>query len=636
MGALFLALLELTFVMVSLMLFHGLKRTIGSSPFYLSLGMFFVLGQIVSSANLMVDPGLSGFRVNLGHTTLLAPYLAALLIVYVVDGTLEAQRLILGFVALLFGYYYLASVIASQCAWSTWITLGDDNSRYLQAVLQQSKRTVFATFVAQAVDLVVLPILFQFFHNRRSRLFFSVLGTLVLTQVIDSFLYQIIAYPELEEWWNQLRTSYLARAGGLIWLSGLTTVYLHMFPIEESGERRPLDIVLDFLGGYGRTRELQKSLREWEGRYRIVVQSSSDLIFIADHQGKVLNANPAALRALGLRPGQEFSIQDTARRQDDIPCDWAALWMDLQRGGPNAILHQDWKAITTAGDTIELDASISRGELREAPVAVVSARDVTARRRLEREHRQLEEQLVHAQRMQAVGQLAGGVAHDFNNLLHTIRGSIDGLSKQWELSAPSRAMVSNIDEAASRATELTAQLLGFARRGKYRMERYDVAEIVDKARSLFEPVAGRDILLKTIVAPDAMIVCGDSTQLQQVFLNLLLNARDAIHEKDAPGGRIVFRAEVAAEHTPGWQFRDQPEADPRRYVCVRVRDNGIGMTPEIQRSIFDPFFTTKGVGKGTGMGLAMAYGCVGNHHGWIHVESERGKGSEFFLFLPRL
>ena len=637
MGALFLALLELTFVMVSLLLFHSIKKTIGSSPFYLSLGMFFVLGQIVGSAGLMVDPGIPGLQVNLGHTTLLAPYLAALLIVYVVDGTLEAQRLILGFVAVLFGYYYLASVISTQCAWSTFATLTVDNSRYLQAVLQQSKRTVFATFVAQSLDLLILPILFQFFHNRKSRLFFSVFGTLAMTQVVDSFIYQVIAFPEVEGWWNQLRMTYLARAAGLVWLSGLTAIYLHMCHIEVGAKRRPLDIILDFFSGYGKTQELQRSLREWEGRYRIVVQSSSDLIFIVDRQGTVLNASPAALKALGYRGDEEFHLPAIIHDEHGNPCNWDELWKALREAAENGkdALHRDWRAISRSGDRIELDAIISRGELNEAPVAVVSGRDVTARRRLEHEHRELEEQLVHAQRMEAVGQLAGGVAHDFNNLLHTIQGSLEGLSRQWDLSAASRAMVGNIEEAAARASELTSQLLGFARRGKYRLEHHNIADIIERTCSLFEPVAGHDIRVKTLIAPEPMIIRADATQLQQVFLNLLLNARDTLREKTPPGGNIVFRAEVAKEHTPGWQFKLEPESRPEQFICVRIRDDGMGIPAETLKNIFDPFFTTKSVGKGTGMGLAMAYGCIGNHHGWIHAESTPGEGSEFFIFLPK-
>lgn len=639
MGPLLLALLQLTFVTAFVLLFHSLRKTVGSSPFYLSLGMFFVLGQLVASANLTTGAGAGGLQVNLGQTTLLAPYLVALLVVYVVDGTHEAQRLILGFVAALAAYYYLASVLVGQGAMAYLSSPESGDGVFLQAILEQSRRTVLATSVATVGDLFVLPVLFQFLYNRKARLFFAVLGTLVLTQVVDSVLFQIVTYPHLEGWWHQLRATYLARVASLLWLSALTTFYLARVSTETDTRRRPLDILLDFFRTYGQMRELRQSLREWEGRYRIVVQSTSDLIFIANEDGRVLNANPAALRALGLRPGEPFRLQDVIRSADDKPWDWADVWRTLReqgREGPG-IPHLECRAQPHgAAEPLELDASVSRGELLDAPVAVVTARDVTLRRRLERERRQIEEQLVHAQRMEAVGQLAGGIAHDFNNLLLAIRGSLDGLARQIELSAPSRAMISTIEDAAARASELTRQLLGFARRGKYQPERHDLADLVQGVRSLFEPVAGRQIALRVLVAPDPMIVMADAAQLQQVFLNLLLNARDAIQAKAEPGGCITLRAEVASEHTPGWTLRPDPAGVPSCYVCVRVRDNGVGMTPEIRRNLFTPFFTTKGVGKGIGMGLAMAYGCVANHHGWIHVETEPGKGSEFFVFLPRL
>jgi PAS domain S-box-containing protein len=517
--------------------------------------------------------------------------------------------------------------------------MGEESSRYLEAIFIQGRRVVVASFLAHAVDLFVLPIIFQIFQNRRCRLFFSVLGTLVMAQVIDSFVFQLIAYPQLNEWWRQLRMTYLARASVMIWLSTLTTIYLHMCNIKESRSRRPLDIIFDFLGGYGKAQELQKYLLEWEGRYHVVVQNSSDFIFIVDDGGGVLNANDAALTGLGYDPDTVgFHLPSILRDIDGNPCDWDAIWYELYHAegdGTGKLYHVEWQVLTASGETILLDANISKAHLMEKPAAVVIARDVTARRRLEEERRGLEEQLMHAQRMEAIGQLAGGISHDFNNLLHTVQGSLDGLAKQWELSAVSRALVGNIEEATSRASELMKQLLGFARKGKYHTERLDVAEIMERVRSLFEPVAHKNITFKMIVSPDPMIISGDGTQLQQVFLNMLLNARDAVHETQAPG-KIVFRAELARDYTPGWQFCERPDAEPAEYICVRIKDNGAGIPSDVRQSIFDPFFTTKGVGKGTGMGLAMAYGCIVNHHGWIHVESEVGKGTEFFIFLPRI
>jgi signal transduction histidine kinase len=290
--------------------------------------------------------------------------------------------------------------------------------------------------------------------------------------------------------------------------------------------------------------------------------------------------------------------------------------------------------MTRSGRMVHLEANISPAELHEQAVALVIARDVTERRRMEREHQQLQEQFAHSQRLQAVGHLAGGIAHDFNNLLHTIRGSLDRLTTRQVTPDAQADLLANISEATNRASTLTAQLLGFARKGKYKRERIRVAALVENARVLFEPVAHRGTGLKVIVAPSPMEITGDATQLQQVLLNLLLNARDAVEGK-GDAARIVVRAEPAATFMPGWQGRPDPGLQASDYVCIRVKDNGVGIAEDVRPKIFEPFFTTKGVGKGTGMGLAMAYGCVANHHGWIHVESDVGRGTEFLVFLPR-
>ncbi|OGV67500.1 MAG: hypothetical protein A3K19_08765 [Lentisphaerae bacterium RIFOXYB12_FULL_65_16] len=649
MGALSLACLELTFVMVSILLLHSLKRSIGSPAFYLALGMFFVLGQIISSAKLFFDPGLEGFQINLGNATLLAPYMVAILIVYIIDGTLEAQRMILGLLGVLLMYFYLAHLTASQCTWEGYSAASPGATLYVESLFLQSRRTVLASSAAQVADLFVLPIMFQILHNRNCRLFVSVLGTLIFAQVVDSFVYQLIAAPQLSDWWEQLRMSYLARALVMVWLSVLASVYLHMCNVPSSGRRRPLDIVVAFFGGYGKAMELQRHLREWEGRYRVVIQNSSDLIFILAPDGRVLNANEAGLRGLHRAPGDvNFVLPDIMKEPEGKPCKWQDVWTELHpvtetsgtsfaeasATAPRPLVHRDWEATAADGSTLNLDVHISRAELDEHPVAVVTARDVTERRRMEKEHQELQAELMHAQRLESIGQLAGGVAHDFNNLLHTIQGSLDGLEHQKGLTSTHKSLLRNISEAVSRASGLTSQLLGFARKGKYRSETLNIATVLEHARILFEPLVQKNVTFKVITAPVEMHVAGDHTQLQQVVLNLLINARDAVQEHGGQG-KIVLRAEPAAAHMPGWDRRTDPGHEPGHYVCVRVKDDGVGIPEDIRQHIFDPFFTTKDVGKGTGMGLAMAYGCVGNHNGWIHVESEVGKGTEFFVFLPR-
>ncbi len=635
MSTLLLAFLELTFVMVFIMLLHSIKRSVGNPAFYLSLGMFFVLGQVISAFGIQINPGVAGLQVDVGNVVLLSPFLVALLIVYVIDGTLEAQRMILGFLAIIFAYYYLASLTATQCLWPGYFSRDPDFIYYLASSFLAGRRVAIASFAAIAIDLFTIPIIYQFFRNRRFSLFVCVLSTLVFGQVIDSFVFQLFDIPRYGDWWSELRSSYIAKALAMTWLSFLTTFYLHMWRLYHQERRRPLDIILAFLGAYGRAEQLQKHLREWEGRYRIVVEHSSEWIFIVDADGNVLNANPRGMQWLETAPASWTDFGAAFRYPDGYNCNWKDVWRRLNAVEHEQALLQDWVTESPKGGTVFLETQISMGEMSEKPIAIVIARDVTERRRMEDERQQLQEQLMHSQRLQAVGQLAGGVAHDFNNLLHTIQGSVDALNKQPRSSEAQRGMLGNISEALSRASLLTNQLLGFARRGQYRQERIEVTSLLDEVRRLFEPAAGKGTLLKIATAPEPMYLYGDDTQLVQVLLNILINARDAVQGQSGP--RIVFRAEIAAAFTPGWNRRPENlnHRAPEQFICIRVKDNGCGIPADIREKIFEPFFTTKDVGKGTGMGLAMAYGCIANHGGWVHVESEEAKGTEFFVYLPR-
>jgi len=641
MSTLFLAFLELTFVMVFILLLHSVKRTLGAPAFYLSLGLFFVLGQIISAFGIQINPAMAGLQaglqVDVGNAVLLAPFLVALLIVYVVDGTLEAQRVIFGFLAILFGYFYLASLTAYQCLWPGYFSDDPDFVHYIASSFLRGRRVLAASFASIAIDLFTLPIIYQFFRNRKFGITVCVLATLVFAQTIDSFVFQLLSAPTIGNWWVELRASYIARAIAMVWLSVLTSIYLHMWNLPAEERRRPLDIVFAFLGGYGRALQLQRHVREWEGRYRIVVEHSSEWIFIVNESGVILNSNPPARRRLGRRAEAGSSLRATMRMADGSEWDWDAIWRELgsrvTEEDPDAAIQQDWIAEGHSGAIHILDTQISRGVMDENEVGIVISRDVTERHRMEEERRQLQEQLVHAQRLEAVGQLAGGVAHDFNNLLHTIQGSIDGFSHyESQLGEGQRGLIGNIGDALGRAKSLTMQLLGFARKGKYRSERLDVKALMDASRALFEPGAGKNVTFRMVVTPEPMYIRGDATQLEQVLLNILINARDAV--EGCEEAKIVFRAERAAEDTPGWQFHPEQAGAASGFACIRIRDNGTGIPDDVKDSIFEPFFTTKEVGKGTGMGLAMAYGCVANHGGWIHVDSAVGKGTQFFIFLP--
>jgi signal transduction histidine kinase len=266
------------------------------------------------------------------------------------------------------------------------------------------------------------------------------------------------------------------------------------------------------------------------------------------------------------------------------------------------------------GSTFPLELTVTEfrfdGERRFTGVV----RDITARRRLEAQFQQ-------AQKMEAVGRLAGGIAHDFNNLLTIINGYGDLMLDTLPAGDALREFVVSIREAGDRAARLTLQLLAFSRKAVVEPKVLDLNELVAESAKLLRRLIGEDIALSVTPAPTPVRVLADPGQLEQVVLNLAVNARDAM----PTGGRLTFEtdiAEIGAGDAPG------------RYGRLRVTDTGTGMTEEVRARIFEPFFTTKGVGKGTGLGLAVVHGVIQQCGGHIDVESTVGTGTTFTLLFP--
>jgi len=245
----------------------------------------------------------------------------------------------------------------------------------------------------------------------------------------------------------------------------------------------------------------------------------------------------------------------------------------------------------------------------------------------EREKERIKEELFQAQKMEAIGTLAGGIAHDFNNMLQGILGYASLLKMKVQETDPMYKPLDVIERSAERAADLTKQLLGFARKGKYVTEPLNLNDLVDEVLRIITRTFDRAIEIKTTLSPDIWTVEGEKSQLENVILNLCLNARDAM-----PAGGVLHIETLNREITEG--ELPYPWARPGRYAVVRVIDTGRGMDDEIKKHIFEPFFTTKEKGKGTGMGLAMVYGVVKNHDGFITVDSEPGRGSTFAVYLP--
>ena len=248
------------------------------------------------------------------------------------------------------------------------------------------------------------------------------------------------------------------------------------------------------------------------------------------------------------------------------------------------------------------------------------AEDVTNRRKLE-------QQLVSSQKMEGMGRLAGGVAHDFNNLLTAILGYSESIVRQSDPSDPLHEDALEVQRAGEKAAGLTRQLLAFSRRQVLNMTVVDLNDVVRDVHDLLGRLIGEDIVIETHLAPDRQTVTADRTQLEQILINLVVNARDAMPD----GGRLnIVTSTAALEETDTGQFT----LPAGRYAILAVKDTGAGMSPQIQTHIFEPFFTTKGPGEGSGLGLATVYGTVKQLGGYIQVASTPGAGTTFTISLP--
>ena len=240
----------------------------------------------------------------------------------------------------------------------------------------------------------------------------------------------------------------------------------------------------------------------------------------------------------------------------------------------------------------------------------------------------VEEQFRQTTKMQAIGELAGGIAHDFNNLLGGILGEANMLTFEYPPESAAHKAAKSIELAATRGADLTGQLMGFARRGKYRVVPVDLHATIQEVVTLLGRTISKSIRITLDLGADHATVQGDPSQMEQVMLNLALNARDAMPD----GGVLTFRTDVTDLDEK--QCQAYPDSTPGQYLEIMVEDNGRGMERQILNRIFEPFFTTKEPGSGTGMGLATVYGIVKNHNGFILVDSKIDEGTSFKVFLP--
>jgi len=364
--------------------------------------------------------------------------------------------------------------------------------------------------------------------------------------------------------------------------------------------------------------------RETDMRLAKLVEHAPIGIFRSTRAGKVLSVNAALVRMLGYATAAEVIDLDMAR---DVYADPAERQRLLDEHPYTDREYDEMEATWKRKDGTPLHVELIGRAVRNAAGTIESyetfVRDVTEQRRLQRE-------LVQAQKMEAVGRLAGGIAHDFNNLLTAILGSAELALETLPAGAPEREEVDEVRKAALRAADLTRQLLAFSRQQVIAPKVLNPNDVVGGMDKMLRRLLGEDVELRAALASDLGVVKVDPSQLEQVVLNLAVNARDAMPD----GGTLTIETqniELDQQYVQG-----HLSAQPGPYVMLAVSDTGVGMDAGTQARIFEPFFTTKEKGRGTGLGLATVYGIVKQSGGWIWVYSEPGHGTAFKVYFPRV
>ncbi len=379
--------------------------------------------------------------------------------------------------------------------------------------------------------------------------------------------------------------------------------------------------IVDRAGERWRRRMAEEALRRSDERYRLLLENISDVIAVAEPDHTLRYISPSVMHVLGYAPQDLVGTSPLIiTHSDDAP-----VWNRFVRetlGAPGASGSLDVRVRHRTGGwrLLELTAT-NLADRPEVAGVLYIARDVTDRRRFEAQVQQ-------SQKMESIGSLAGGVAHDFNNVLSAIIGYGELLASGSSLDGQGRADLNEMMQAAQRASALTRQLLAFSRRQSTEPRPFEVNALIENLLNMLRRLIGESVELRTVLASDLWVVCADPAQFEQVLMNLVVNARDAMPD----GGMLGIETENVVVDA-----RDQAHngVEPGEYVLLTVRDSGEGMTEGVKARAFEPFFTTKDIGKGTGLGLSTCYGIIRQAAGFIALDSSPQAGTAVKVYLPR-
>jgi two-component system cell cycle sensor histidine kinase/response regulator CckA len=413
---------------------------------------------------------------------------------------------------------------------------------------------------------------------------------------------------------------YIRKDGSVVWVHVAVSVLR-----GDSGDPLHYVTVVEDITDWMRAEE---AVRQSEERFRRVVESAPAGILV-ERDLRFLYVNSAAVAMFGASSAAELLGRDvlelvSAGDRAEV-VERSALVANRA-----AVPPKERSYLRIDGSPFPVEVSAAPIEFDQQPASLVFLLDITERKQTEAEKHRLEEQLLHAQRMESLGRLAGGVAHDFNNHLTVITGYCDMLLGRLEAGDGRREEIEEIRAAGERAGTLTQQLLAFSRKQMAERKPLNLNEVVAESGKMLRRLIGEHVEIVTVLDPALGLVVADRGQMNQILMNLTINGRDAM----PGGGRIdIETANVDLGRDGALPHKD---AAAGSYVRLSVADTGAGMSQETIEHVFEPFFTTKGLGIGTGLGLSTVYGIVRQSGGWIQVDSRLGEGSRFQIYLPRV
>jgi PAS domain S-box-containing protein len=370
-------------------------------------------------------------------------------------------------------------------------------------------------------------------------------------------------------------------------------------------------------------RQTEKAMMDSEEKYRGLFDDSIAATYVFDEKMNFLDSNQAGISLLGYSREEllNMSIPDDADPIVVVPAHEQLLGGDRIINYEHRLKRKDGKVITVLNNSRPI--TDTDGHVIGMQSTLI---DITARKQAEEEKKKLEEQIQQAQRLEAIGTLAGGIAHDFNNLLMAIQGNTSLLLYDIDSRHPHFDALKNIEKFVRSGAKLTNQLLGYARKGKFRVKLVNFNQLVEETADTIGRTR-KEIIIRRELSEDLFAIKADQGQIEQVLLNFYINAADSMPD----GGKIIIKTLNVTHEDMRSKLYDPK---PGNYIQLTVTDTGIGMDKRTQERIFEPFFTTKEMGRGTGLGLASVYGIVKSHGGYIEIESEKGHGTTFITFLP--